>query len=152
MILMAYVHGMRASEICNLKWHQIDLSGRNPSIKVLRVKGSKSTDHHLEGDEVRRLRKLDRVHQNSQYVFVTETGNALSVQGFWTIVRRAGKVAGFKFSIHSHMLRHSCGHHMMREGQHLRTIQDWLGHKDIKHTERYTQMGTDRFRSVSMLK
>jgi site-specific recombinase XerD len=152
MILMAYAHGFRASEICNLKWHQIDLSGRNPTIKVLRVKGSKDTDHHIEGKEVRRLRNLDRAHQDSQYVFVTETGNQLSIQGFWTIVRRAGKVAGFKFPIHSHMLRHACGYHMLKNGQHQRIIQEWMGHKDIKHTERYTQMGADRFRSVSMFK
>jgi site-specific recombinase XerD len=152
MILMAYAHGMRASEICDLKWHQMDLSGRNPMIKILRVKGSVDSDHHLDGDEVRRLRKLDRSHQNSQYVFITETGNPLSIQGFWTIVRRAGKVAGFQFPIHPHMLRHSCGHRLVTDGVHLRMIQEWMGHKDVQNTEHYTKLGEDRFRSISMLK
>lgn len=77
MIIMAYVHAMRASELCGLKWNQIDLSGRSPSIKVLRVKGSKDSDHPLEGEEVRRLRKVDVLCRDSQYVFVTETGGPL---------------------------------------------------------------------------
>jgi site-specific recombinase XerD len=152
LILMAYVHGFRASEICDLKWHQIDLSGRNPMIKILRVKGSIDSDHHLEGDEVRRLRKLDRAYPDSPYVFVTETGNQLTVQGFWTIVRRAGKVAGFQFPIHPHMLRHSCGHRLVNDGVHLRMIQEWMGHKDVQNTEHYTKLGEDRFRGISMLK
>ena len=152
MILMAYAHAMRASELCGLKWHQIDLSGRNPSIKVLRVKGSKDSDHPLDGEEVRRLRKLDMLCRDSQYVFVTETSNPLSVQGFWQIVRRAGKVAGFPFTIHPHMLRHTCGQQMLRDGVHLRLIQDYMGHVDVKHTEHYTRVGTERFQRISLLK
>lgn len=151
MILMAYVHAMRAVELCELKWNQIDLSGRNPSIKVIRVKGSKDSDHHLEGEEVRRLRKLDELRPDSQFVFVTETGNPPSIQSFWQIVRRAGKLAGIPFSVHPHMLRHACGQRMLRDGVHLRLIQAWMGHEDVKHTEHYTRVGTERFQTISLL-
>ncbi|MGH8519854.1 MAG: tyrosine-type recombinase/integrase [Gammaproteobacteria bacterium] len=152
MTLMAYVHAMRAIEICQLKWAQIDLSGRNPRIKVIRVKGSKDSDHPLDGEEVRRLRKLDAQSPDSQYVFAGETGNPLSVQGLWQIVRRAGQVAGLPFSIHPHMLRHTCGQQMLRDGVHLRLIQAWMGHEDVKHTEHYTRVGTERFQKISLLR
>jgi len=98
------------------------------------------------------LRKVDVLCRDSQYVFVTETGGPLSVQGFWQIVVRAGAVAGMPFTIHPHMLRHTCGQQMLRDGVHLRLIQEWMGHVDVKHTERYTRVGTERFQRISLLK
>jgi type 1 fimbriae regulatory protein FimE len=67
----------------------------------------------------------------------------LSVAGYQRMVARAGKIAGFPFLIHSHMLRQSCGYKLANDGQDTRAIQ--LGHKSINSTVRYTALAPDRF-------
>jgi len=72
MILVAYRHGLRASELCDLQWHQIELSeGR---LHVRRVKNGTPSVHPICGDEMRALRKLRRENPTDAYVFVSERG------------------------------------------------------------------------------
>jgi type 1 fimbriae regulatory protein FimB/type 1 fimbriae regulatory protein FimE len=72
MILIAYRHGLRASELCGLRWDQVDLnSGR---LHVRRAKGGIDNVHPLAGNEIRALRQLRRENMESRYVFVTERG------------------------------------------------------------------------------
>ncbi len=147
MCLFAFRHGLRAKELVSmLDWHQVDLQGKE--VKVLRCKNSEDTDHTMEKDEVAALKKLGPKPYGP--IFVNERGGRLSENSFHKIVQRAGLKAGLGPHIHPHMLRHSCGYDMARRGIPIRHIQDWLGHKNIQHTVRYTKLGPERFRKVKM--
>ena len=79
MILVAYRHGLRASEVCDLQWHQVELDqGR---MHVRRAKNGTPSVHPIRGDEIRALRKLRRENPNELYVFVTERGGPMSTIG-----------------------------------------------------------------------
>jgi type 1 fimbriae regulatory protein FimB/type 1 fimbriae regulatory protein FimE len=107
MILVAYRHGLRASEVCDLQWQQIELSeGR---LHVHRVKNGTPSVHPIRGDEMRALRKLRRDYPKDAYVFVSERGGPISPIGFHRLVQRVGEAAKMPFPIHPHMLRHACG-------------------------------------------
>jgi integrase len=147
MIRVAYEHGLRGSEVRLLLWSMLDIASRNPSIGINRLKGSDSDSHPLYPEELKALRRLFKIAPlDSPYVFTTETGGPLSLQGFWAIVKRAGESAGFAFPIHPHMLRHSAGHRLRAQGRHIRDIQEFLGHRNIQNTVRYTKGGAERFR------
>src|SRR5436305_15149333 len=62
------------------------------------------------------------------------------------MIERAGIEAGFGFKAHPHMLRHACGYALANKGHDIRSLQAYLGHKNIQHTVRYTEMVPDRFR------
>ena len=141
MILVAYRHGLRASEVCDLQWHQIELSeGR---LHVRRMKNGKPSVHPIRGDEMRASRKLRRENPTDAYVFVSERGGPI---GFHRLIQRLGEAAKMPFSIHPHMLRHACGYKLANDGHDTRALQHYLGHKNIQHTVRYTEMAVDRFK------
>ena len=144
-MLLAYRHGLRASELVNLRWDDFDLTrGR---LHVRRSKGGETTVHPIGGKEIRALRRLQRESvAASPYVFVSERGAPLSVAGYQRMIARAGRAAKFRFLIHSHMLRHSTGYKLANDGQDTRAIQAYLGHKSIVSTQRYTALAQDRFR------
>jgi integrase len=107
MILVAYRHGLRASEVCDLQWQQIELSeGR---LHVHRVKNGIPSVHPIRGDEMRALRKLRRDYPKDAYVFVSERGGPIGSIGFHRLIQRVGEAAKMPFPIHPHMLRHACG-------------------------------------------
>jgi type 1 fimbriae regulatory protein FimE len=62
------------------------------------------------------------------------------------LVKRAGENAGIDFSVHPHMLRHACGYKLANDGHDTRSLQHYLGHKNIQHTVRYTELAADRFK------
>jgi integrase len=144
-ILIAYRHGLRASELVALRWDDIDLTtGR---LHVRRAKGGTPSVHPITGKEMRALRRLQREAKTpSPYVFVSERGAPLSVAGYERMVARTGAAAGFSFLVHSHMLRHSCGYKLANDGQDTRAIQHYLGHRSIASTVRYTALAHDRFK------
>jgi type 1 fimbriae regulatory protein FimB/type 1 fimbriae regulatory protein FimE len=134
-MLIAYRHGLRASEVVALRWDDIDLAtGR---LHVRRAKGGVTSVHPIGAKESRTLRRLQRE---------TLRGAPLSVAGYQRMVARAGESAGFSFLIHSHMLRHSCGYKLTNDGQDTRAIQHYLGHRSIASTVRYTALAPDRFK------
>ena len=144
MILVAYRHGLRASEVCDLQWQQIELSeGR---LHVHRVKNGTPSVHPIRGDEIRALRKLRRSYPTDAYVFISERGGPISPIGFHRLVQRLGEAAKMPFPIHPHMLRHACGFKLANDGRDTRALQHYLGHKNIQHTVRYTEMASDRFK------
>jgi type 1 fimbriae regulatory protein FimB/type 1 fimbriae regulatory protein FimE len=59
---------------------------------------------------------------------------------------RIGERAAFPFKVHVHMLRHACGYTLANAGHDTRAIQDWLGHRAIQHTARYTELSQERFK------
>jgi integrase len=144
MILVAYRHGLRAAELVDLRWTQIDLD--NARLHVRRVKNGIPSVHPLKGDEMRALRRLKREADNTEYVFVSERGSPFTTAGFAKLVKRAGLEAEFKFGTHPHMLRHSCGYKLANDGHDTRSLQAYLGHKNIQHTVRYTEMSPTRFK------
>jgi integrase len=143
-VLIAYRHGLRASELVTLRWDDIDFQTGN--LHVRRAKGGTASVHPIGGRELRALRRLKREAPASVYVFVSERLAPLSVAGYQRMVARAGEAAGFPFLVHSHMLRHSCGYKLANDGQDTRAIQHYLGHKSINSTVRYTALAPDRFK------
>jgi len=144
MILIAYRHGLRASEACNLRWDQFDL--KHGMMHVKRLKNGLHSTHHLGGKELRALRKLQSEEPESRFVFLSERGAPMSVSGFRTMVERAGVKAGFPFSVHPHMLRHACGYKLANDGKDTRAIQLYMGHKNIQNTVEYMQLSAERFK------
>jgi type 1 fimbriae regulatory protein FimB/type 1 fimbriae regulatory protein FimE len=145
LILVAFRHGLRASEICDLEWSQVEFS-RLASLHVRRVKNGKPSVHPLRGDEIRALRELQRQFPESGFVFGTERGGPFTTDAVNRLIKRIGERAGFDFSVHVHMLRHGCGYALANAGHDTRAIQDWLGHRSIQHTVRYTELSPTRFK------
>jgi integrase len=144
MILIGYRHGLRASELCDLQWHQIELAtGR---LHVHRVKSGSPSVHSLQGDEIRALRRLQREHGPSPHVFSSERGGPMTPKAFHALFARIGKSA-LRRKVHPHMLRHGCGYALANAGHDTRSLQAWLGHKNIQHTVRYTELAPDRFKN-----
>jgi type 1 fimbriae regulatory protein FimE len=142
-ILMMYRHGLRTAELVALRWQQVDLKAGY--LDVHRVKRGHDAKHPLRGPQLRLLRELQRTYPDSPYVFVSERKAPLSPRSIREIVARAGKAAGLPFAPHPHQLRHACGYYLASHGHDTRAIQDYLGHRNIQHTVRYTAMAPHRF-------
>ena len=149
MILLAYAHGLRAAEAVRLRWDHIHLSKED--IWIERLKGSKSGMHPLTDPELKALRKMGPRPRGFLFLAEGKEERPLSTRHFRTIVARAAEAAGLgDLEVHPHMLRHACGYRMHGEGQELRTIMAWLGHKVIQNTVRYTELDTEHFRKVGL--
>jgi type 1 fimbriae regulatory protein FimE len=144
LILIAYRHGLRVSELVSLRWDQIDLA--QGLVHVARLKNGVPSVHPLRGPELRALRRLQREDANGAYVFVSERKAPLTPDAVRKIVGRAGREAGIQFSIHPHMLRHATGYKLANDGHDTRAIQQYLGHRNIQHTTRYTDLAPNRFK------
>jgi integrase len=145
MILVAYRHGLRASELTDLRWDQVDFA--TATLHVRRVKQGSPSTHPILGDELRWLRRLQREQEpKSPFVFTSERGSPFTTAGFARMVERAGVEAGFGFKAHPHMLRHACGFALASKGHDTRALQAYLGHKNIQHTVRYTELSPTRFK------
>ena len=143
LILLAYRHGLRVSELVSLRWDQVDL--RQGHLHVTRLKNGTPSTHPIRGPEIRALRRLRRDYPDTPYLFVTERGGPLTASTVRKLVARAGKEAGIEFSVHPHMLRHALGYKLANDGHDTRAIQHYLGHRNIQHTVRYTELSPDRF-------
>lgn len=144
LILTAYRHGLRAIELCDLEWSQVEFD-RSPTLHVRRAKNGKPAAHPIRGDELRALRELKR-QTTGPYVFETERGGQFTTDAVNRLIKRIGTRAGFPFNVHVHMLRHACGYALANKGHDTRAIQDWLGHRAIQHTARYTELSQERFK------
>ena len=141
MILIAYRHGLRASELCDLQWSQVDFNAG--TLRVRRRKQGSPGTHPLQDDEIRALRRLQR---GRTFVFLTERDGPMTPKAFHALFARIGQRAELPFPIHPQMLRHTCGYLLANKGHDIRSLQAYLGHKNIQHTVRYTEMASDRFR------
>jgi integrase len=144
MVLLAFRHGLRSSEVCDLRWDQVDFNGA--VLHVRRVKNGTPSTHPIQGDELRALRRLQRESAASPFVFVSERGSPFTTAGFARMIERAAAGAGLELKAHPHMLRHACGYALANKGHDTRAIQGWLGHRSITSTAVYTALAPNRFK------
>ena len=145
MLMLTFYHGLRASELCQLRRTQVDV--HHGHIWIARLKGSLSTQQPLVAQELRALKRYLTLRGDSQlpWLFLSERGNQFTRFTIHYMVRTAAERAGLAFTVHPHMLRHGCGYALANRGYDLRLIQDYLGHRDPKHTTRYTRTAASRF-------
>jgi integrase len=144
MILIGYRHGLRVSELVDLRWEQVDFAAATLSVR--RVKRGTPATHPLTGMELRALRRLQRESQGSPFVFVSERGAPFSTAGFAKMLTRAAEAAKIEIKVHAHMLRHACGFTLANNGVDTRALQAYLGHRNIQHTVRYSELAPTRFK------
>ncbi len=143
MILLMYRHGLRVGEVIDLRWEQLDLE--QGLFHVRRLKQGNPSIHPLRGVELRALHGVQRKYPKSPYVFISERGGTLNDSTVRKMIARAGTLAGIPFPVHPHMLRHATGFYLANKGFDTRAIQAYLGHRNITHTVRYTELVPGRF-------
>ena len=145
LVLLAYRHGLRASELTALRWDQIDLKAG--LLYVARLKHGDPSTHPLRGPELRAIRAWKSAQGGSSpYVFTSLRGGPMTRRTVHYVVAQVAKLAGIPFPVHPHMLRHGTGFYLANQGHDTRAIQLYLGHKNIQHTVRYTQLAAGRFK------
>jgi len=145
MILVAYRAGLQLERVDGspLGSDRFDWA----TLAVRRVKGRHACNAPILGDELRALRRLQREQEpKSPFVFTSERGAPFGATGFARLIERAGIAAKLDFKAHPHMLRHACGFALANKGHDTRALQAYLGHRNIQHTVRYTELSPDRFK------
>jgi len=148
MLLLMYRHGLRVSEACKMPLGAVSLEDGH--IYCGRLKKGLSTTQPLREDETRVLRAWLKERERykgaeCQALFLSERGTGLGRQQVYNLVKRYGELVGLDIEAHPHMLRHGCGYALADQGADTRLIQDYLGHKNIQHTVRYTAANSARF-------
>jgi integrase len=143
MIMTAYRHGLRVSELVSLKWDQIDLEAA--TMRIYRAKHGRDATHPIPGSELRELRRLKRGGAG-EYVFVSRLGGPMTARAFAQMLERTAERAGLPGPFNPHSLRHACGYFLASAGRSMRDIQHYLGHRDLKSTEIYTEAAPTNFR------
>jgi type 1 fimbriae regulatory protein FimB len=157
LLLLMVRHGLRVSEACGLKLSDVDLQGKVMHVK--RLKHGKSTTHPLYNGEVKAIQNwmvkrqemsLDALTLGAgDTLFISERRTALSRSMVWILIDRYATAAGLAgLNIHPHMLRHACGYDLANRGADTRLIQGFLGHQNIQHTVKYTELDPKRFASL----
>jgi type 1 fimbriae regulatory protein FimB len=150
-------HGLRVSEACQLKLSDIDLQGKTMHVK--RKKNGVSTTHPLYNGEVKAIKdwmlkrqemSLDALTLGAgNTLFISERRRPLERSNVCKMVNTFAKAAGLsELNVHPHMLRHSCGYDLANRGVDMRCIQGYLGHRNIQHTVRYTELSPTRFANL----
>ena len=147
LLLLMFRHGLRVSEACGLKLSQVDIESR--LLHVARLKQGLSTTHPLRLDEIKAikawLKARETMDSATDAVFISQQRGPLSRKTVWLAIRHYGERAGLSLPAHPHMLRHACGYALADQGADTRLIQDYLGHRNIQHTVRYTATNPARF-------
>jgi len=147
LLLLMFRHGLRVSEACGLTVGQVDIESR--VLHVARLKAGLSTTHPLRGDELRVIKtwlaERAKMKPETDAFFISERRKPLSRKTAWVMIRDYGRDAGLPIDAHPHMLRHACGFALADQGADTRLIQDYLGHRNIQHTVRYTATNPARF-------
>ena len=147
LLLLMFRHGLRVSEACGLRVSQVDTDSR--VLHVARLKQGLSTTQPLRAEEMRAIKswmaERARMQPETDAFFISERRGPLSRKTVWFMIGRYGELAGLPVDAHPHMLRHACGFALADQGADTRLIQDYLGHRNIQHTVRYTATNPARF-------
>ena len=150
LVLLMFRHGLRVSEAYSLVLEQVDIEIR--ILHVARLKGGLSTTHPLRGDEIRAIKawlvERARMKAPGRSFFLSEQRKPLNRSTVNLALRKYGEKARLPVAVHPHMLRHACGFALADQGADTRLIQDYLGHKNIQHTVRYTATNPARFEKL----
>jgi len=147
LLLLMFRHGLRVSEACRMKLDQVDTESR--VLHVARLKGGLSTTQPLRADELRAvsawLKERARMKPTGKTFFVSEQRRPLHRSTVNLMLKTCSLAASLPLIAHPHMLRHACGFALADQGADTRLIQDYLGHRNIQHTVRYTATNPARF-------
>jgi type 1 fimbriae regulatory protein FimB len=152
LMLLMFRHGLRATEACRLKLDQVDADSR--VLHVIRLKRGLSTDHSLRAAELRSiaawLKERDRRKPPAtvKTFFVSDRRRPLHRSSVNLLLAKYGVAAGLPLRAHPHMLRHACGYALADQGCDPRIVQDYLGHRNIQHTVKYTAANPARFQRL----
>ena len=150
LILLMFRHGLRDSEACGLVLEQVDVESR--ILHVARLKGGLSTTHPLRGDEIRAIKawlvERTRMKAPGRTFFLSEQRKPLHRSTVNLALRKYGEKARLPVAVHPHTLRHACGFALADQGADSRLIQDYLGHRNIQPTVRYTATNPARFEKL----
>jgi site-specific recombinase XerD len=144
LFLVAYRHGLRASEVGLLQVDDLNLAQQR--LTVHRLKRSLPGVYPLRTDEVSALKAYLRERKSpSPSLFLSQRGTPISRRQLDTLMKRYGEAAGIPVSKrHFHVLKHSIATHLLDAGADLRFVQDWVGHASIKNTVVYAQLTSRR--------
>jgi type 1 fimbriae regulatory protein FimB len=152
LLLLMFRHGLRVSEACQLKVTDINL--KEKVIHIQRLKNGNSTTQPMYHGEVGAvnawLKARDQMQPlDSNFLFLSERRQPLSRFTVRVLIKKYADAARLgNLEIHPHMLRHACGYSLANRGADTRLIQDYLGHKNITHTVRYTKLAPGRFNGL----
>jgi type 1 fimbriae regulatory protein FimB len=150
LLLLMFRHGLRVSEAVGMKLDQVDTESR--VLHVARLKGGLSTTHPLRGDELRAIKawliERARMKPAGKTFFVSEQRKPLHRSTVNLLLKRYSEAASLPLLAHPHMLRHACGFALADQGADTRLIQDYLGHRNIQHTVKYTATNPARFEKL----
>jgi type 1 fimbriae regulatory protein FimB/type 1 fimbriae regulatory protein FimE len=143
-VMLAYRHGLRATELVSLLWSQIHL--KEATITIRRAKGGMTTEHPLRRVELQRLGRLRKESPDAAYVLMSERGTPWGTSNFRKVLQRLAKVAKLEIAVNPHALRHGCGFKLAADGVDTRGLSHYLGHRSLQSTERYTAQSAARFK------
>lgn len=138
LILLAYRHALRVSELLALTWSDINLE--DLSIHIRRKNNGTSSTHQLNATEAGWLCRLRRAaSDSSNYVFCSDKGLPLARRTAHFIISKAAEQARIDVGVHPHMLRHARAFHLVSKGLDTRRLQAYMGHRNAKHTLVYVR-------------
>ncbi len=147
LLLLMFRHGLRVSETCGLKLDQVDTESR--VLHVARLKRGLSTTHPLRETELRAisawLKERAKMKPAGRTFFVSEQRKPLHRSTVNLLLQKYSAAASLPLRAHPHMLRHACGFALADQGADTRLIQDYLGHRKIEHTVKYTATNPAQF-------
>lgn len=148
LVLMAFHHGLRVSELLNVKWQHINLKTQQVAIK--RLKNGIDSLHPMTAK--RQMMLLRKAHKASGaalsgFVFINERGAPVTADGFRKMFTKfSWEALGVKWNPHA--LRHGCGTTLVEKGVDVRTLQVYLGHKNIQNTTQYLHESSKQFEKI----
>ncbi|HEM8294822.1 tyrosine-type recombinase/integrase [Providencia vermicola] len=147
LIYLLFYHGLRASEALSLPWSSFDFQQK--TLYVCRIKSGFSTIHPLTDNGIIWLKQWKELSKNQHFIFPGKSPDRpLSRQRLYQFLRTLSQNAKLPLLVHPHMLRHACGYELANQRCDTRLIQDYLGHRNIRHTVRYTASNPARFKNV----